>query len=107
VPLVVSGGAIGVLVLDYDDHQLEAEDPFVGALAGQCAIALERARLYERERSTAVTLQRSLLPDRLPEVPGLELAARFRAGSIDADVGATGTTCSPSRTAAWCWWSAT
>ena len=74
-------------MLDYDDHQLEAEDPFVGALAGQCAIALERARLYERERSTAVTLQRSLLPDRLPEVPGLELAARFRAGSIDADVG--------------------
>jgi PAS domain S-box-containing protein len=87
VPLVVSGGAIGALVLDYDDHQVEAEDPFVGALAGQCAIALERARLYERERSTAVTLQRSLLPDRLPEVPGLELAARFRAGSIDSDVG--------------------
>ena len=60
---------------------------FLGALAGQCAIALERARLYERERSTAVALQQSLLPDRLPVVPGVELAARFRAGSAEADVG--------------------
>jgi PAS domain S-box-containing protein len=67
-----------------------APDAFLGALAGQCAIALERARLYERERSTAVTLQRSLLPDRLPEVPGVELAASFRAGSVEADVGGDG-----------------
>jgi serine phosphatase RsbU (regulator of sigma subunit) len=87
LPLMVSGGTIGALVLDYDDHQVDADDAFVGALAGQCAIALERARLYERERATAVTLQRSLLPDRLPEVPGLELAARFRAGSIESEVG--------------------
>ena len=34
-----------------------------------------------------MTLQRSLLPDRLPDVPGVELAARFRAGSAEADVG--------------------
>ena len=87
VDLVVSGGRIGALVLDYDDIYPDADDAFLGALAGQCAIALERARLYERERSTAATLQRSLLPDRLPVVPGLELAARFRAGSAEADVG--------------------
>ncbi|MCY7372369.1 MAG: SpoIIE family protein phosphatase [Spirochaetaceae bacterium] len=52
-----------------------------------CAIALERARLYERERSTAVALQQSLLPHRLPTVAGVELAARFRPGSAEADVG--------------------
>lgn len=56
-------------------------------LAEVCAIALERARLYERERSTAVALQQGLLPDRLPTVPGVELAARFRPGSAEADVG--------------------
>jgi PAS domain S-box-containing protein len=87
VELVVSGGRIGRLVLDFDDPVADPDDAFLGALAGQCAIALERARLYERERTTAVTLQRSLLPDKLPDVPGVELAARFRAGSAEADVG--------------------
>ena len=67
---------------------MAAEDQaFLGALAGQCAIAVERARLFERERSTAVALQRSLLPDRLPDAAGVELAARFLPGSPDADVG--------------------
>jgi PAS domain S-box-containing protein len=85
--LVVSGGRIGYLRLRLPDPVGAEDASFLGALAGQCAIALERARLYERERSTAVALQKSLLPDRLPEVPGVELAARFRAGSADADVG--------------------
>ena len=87
VDLAVSGGRIGSLLLEYDDPVADLDDAFLGALAGQCAIALERARLYERERSTAATLQRSLLPDRLPDIPGVELAARFRAGSAEADVG--------------------
>ncbi len=85
--LVVSGGSIGVLRLSLAEPVAPDEDAFLGALAGQCAIALERARLYERERSTAVALQQSLLPDRLPDVPGVELAARFRPGSAEADVG--------------------
>ncbi|MEO7980611.1 MAG: SpoIIE family protein phosphatase [Sporichthyaceae bacterium] len=87
VELVIAGGLTGVLVLDFDSSVPEGDEAFLGALAGQCAIALERSRLYERERSTAVTLQRSLLPDRLPDVPGVELAASFRAGSAEADVG--------------------
>ena len=89
VDLAVPGGGEGALVLAFDDPgpDSEEDDAFLGALAGQCAIALERARLYERQRATAVTLQRSLLPDRLPEVAGLELAAWFQSGSADADVG--------------------
>jgi PAS domain S-box-containing protein len=87
VDLVVSGGRIGELVLTYDEPGFDSDQAFLGALAGQCAIALERARLYERERATAATLQRSLLPDRLPVVAGVDLAARFRAGSAEADVG--------------------
>lgn len=85
--LVVSGGRIGVLRLQLAEPVGPDDEPFLGALAGQCAIALERARLFERERATAVALQRSLLPAQLPEVPGIELAARFRAGSAEADVG--------------------
>jgi PAS domain S-box-containing protein len=88
LPLVVSGGRIGTLRLTRRDSDAAGEDrAFLGALAGQCAIAVERARLYERERSTAVALQRSLLPDRLPVSVGVELAARFLPGSAEADVG--------------------
>jgi PAS domain-containing protein len=90
LPLLVSGGRIGTLVLTLaEDHDPDGgeDSAFLGALAGQCAIALERARLYERERSTAVALQRSLLPDRLPDAPGVELAARFLPGAADAEVG--------------------
>jgi hypothetical protein len=62
LPLVVSGGRIGTLRLTRGEAEVAGEDrAFLGALAGQCAIALERARLYERERSTAMALQRSLL----------------------------------------------
>jgi len=43
---------------------------FLEALAGQCALALERASLFEREHATAETLQRSLLPTACPPCPG-------------------------------------
>jgi anti-sigma regulatory factor (Ser/Thr protein kinase) len=45
------------------------------------------ATLLARERGVAETLQHSLLPDRLPDLPGLRLAARYRAGSVGTQVG--------------------
>ncbi len=72
---------------DTDQAEVSADRVFLEALAGQFAIALERAKLYERERATAVALQLSLLPDRLPDAPGVELAASFRPGSAEAEVG--------------------
>lgn len=87
LPMGLPGGRAGLLRM----HLPAAPDPedrtLLAALAGQCAIALARAQLYERERATAVALQQSLLPDRLPDVPGVEMAARIRAGSPEADVG--------------------
>src|SRR5262249_56333897 len=55
----------------------DEERVFLEALAGQCALAVERASMFEREHTTAETLQRSLLPDRLPSVPGIILDARY------------------------------
>ena len=51
------------------------------------AVAAERASVYLHEHEIAETLQRSLLPDRLPELKGLTLAARYLPGSAGIDVG--------------------
>jgi anti-sigma regulatory factor (Ser/Thr protein kinase) len=45
------------------------------------------AEEVEHAASLAETLQRSLLPERLPELAGLAVAARYLAGSADAQVG--------------------
>jgi len=59
----------------------------VVGVATQAAIALDNARLYARQRSVAETLQQSLLPERLPSVPGVVMAARYQAGGPDVEVG--------------------
>jgi serine phosphatase RsbU (regulator of sigma subunit)/DNA-binding response OmpR family regulator/anti-sigma regulatory factor (Ser/Thr protein kinase) len=46
-------------------------------VAERVAVALERARLYEREHAVSTALQRSLLPAELPAVPGARLAVRY------------------------------
>lgn len=48
--------------------------------------ALDRTRQYERQRSVADALQVAVLPERLPDVPGLALAARYAPASTDAAV---------------------
>ncbi|MDP4508974.1 SpoIIE family protein phosphatase [Nonomuraea turcica] len=89
LPLLAAGRALGALRFSFTRPvKISQEDGvFLEALAGQCALAVERATLFEREHRTAETLQRSLLPDRLPVVKGLELAQRFRSGSRHVQVG--------------------
>jgi len=50
-------------------------------------LADENARLYAAQRSVAQTLQHSILPEVLPQVPGLALDARYIAGVADIDIG--------------------
>jgi PAS domain S-box-containing protein len=73
LPLLSSGAPLGALRFSFTRPRqiTDEERVFLEALAGQCALALERASLFEREHTTAETLQRSLLPDRLPTVPGI------------------------------------
>ena len=59
----------------------------LGALAAQAGQALQRALLYERQRRTAEVLQRGLLPQRLPAVPGITMAARYAPGAAGLRVG--------------------
>ncbi len=65
----------------------DEERVFLEALAGQCALAVERASMFEREHTTAETLQRSLLPDRLPSVPGIILDARYLPVTRNMEIG--------------------
>ncbi len=51
------------------------------------SLAIDNARLEERERQIATTLQRSLLPPSLPDIPGIDAAARYRAGGEGTVVG--------------------
>lgn len=60
------------------------EDELIGATMRGLRLAAEEV---EHAAAMAEALQRSLLPERLPDFPGLEVAARYVAGSADAQVG--------------------
>jgi PAS domain S-box-containing protein len=89
LPLLAAGAPLGALRFSFGRPRriTEEERVFLEALAGQCALAVERAGLYEREHTTAETLQRSLLPDRLPSVPGLVLTGRYLPVTRNMEIG--------------------
>lgn len=80
VPMRLGGRILGALTLvtsesrrtlDQFDVQLAEQ------VAARAAVAIENSRLYSQRSSIARTLQQSLLPDQLPEVPGFELASVY------------------------------
>jgi serine phosphatase RsbU (regulator of sigma subunit) len=90
VPLLARAGRrLGLLEFgDAAGGSFDDRDEAIATQLGlSVAVALENARLYEREHGIAQTLQRSLLPDHLPDVEGLELAARYRPAGDGQEVG--------------------
>jgi anti-anti-sigma factor len=90
VPLRARGRTFGALALVSTDARRRFEDAdlrIAEDLANRCALAADNARLYRHEHGVAETLQRSLLPDRLPVVAGVEFAARYLPGGAGVDVG--------------------
>jgi PAS domain S-box-containing protein len=89
VPLVVEGRVSGVIqVASTGKRSFGREDEsLLQLVADRAALAIEHARLYARELGIVETLQRSLLPESLPQVPGLLTAARYMPGGPGADVG--------------------
>lgn len=57
------------------------------SFAEQAGQALARTNVFEREHELAVSLQRSLLPEQLPEIDGLDLSGHYRAGGAGLEVG--------------------
>ena len=69
-------------------------EPFTAAdvalaeeLVARAAISMDNARLYRRERETALTLQRSLLPQEVHRTLGMEIAYRYLPSSVASEVG--------------------
>jgi PAS domain S-box-containing protein len=89
LPLLAAGQPLGALRFSFGSERRisEEERVFLEALAGQCSLAVERAEMYEREHATAETLQRSLLPDKLPTIEGLSLDARYLPVTRNMEIG--------------------
>ncbi|MGZ6674270.1 MAG: ATP-binding SpoIIE family protein phosphatase, partial [Solirubrobacteraceae bacterium] len=82
VPLLVEGAILGVLHVGTVTPRefTNADAALLQLAAAQAAPAIDRARLFDaldREHRNAVALQRSLLPDRLPNLVGIDAAARY------------------------------
>jgi PAS domain S-box-containing protein len=90
VPLVARGTTLGVaFFVRHRNQETFRHDDVVlaGELAARAAVSIDNARRYTRERATAVTLQRSLLPQRLPRQAAVEVASRYLPAGGHAGVG--------------------
>ncbi|GAA4554365.1 MULTISPECIES: SpoIIE family protein phosphatase [Streptomyces] len=90
VPLAARGTTLGVaFFVRHRNQEPFGHDDLVlaGELAARAAVSIDNARRYTRERATAVTLQRSLLPRRLPRQAAVEVASRYLPAGGQAGVG--------------------
>jgi serine phosphatase RsbU (regulator of sigma subunit) len=79
LPLRAAGRVLGAIGLAFTTpRRFDAtERAFLRAVADQVAVALERAALADVRREMAEVLQRSLLPARVPDLPGLQVVTRY------------------------------
>jgi serine phosphatase RsbU (regulator of sigma subunit) len=89
IPLATQAEILGTLTL----VSLDPDRPVAGevleaasSIAGQAALALDNARLYQQQKQFADSMQRSLLPRSRPRAEGLDIGAVY-ASSARMDVG--------------------
>jgi serine phosphatase RsbU (regulator of sigma subunit) len=90
VPMRVGNRILGAMTLvnaesgrTLDDFDLRLAQQ----VADRAAVAIENARLYSERSSIAHTLQQSLLPEQLPQIPGFELASVYIPAFESTEVG--------------------
>ncbi len=83
-PLYARGELLGVMSLalsrltDREERNYDAADrDLIGAIASRVAVAIDNSMLFETERATALAFQKSLLPQVIPDLDGLEVACRY------------------------------
>ena len=89
VPVATPAEVLATLMILSLDPARPLDDATVDtalAIAGQAALAIDNARLYQQQKDFADTMQRSLLPHVAPDLEGLELGAVYES-SARVDVG--------------------
>lgn len=90
VPLVTRRGVVGAIQFvsaESGRHYGPEDVSLAETAAGRVADALESSWLREQQRHVATVLQSALLPDVLPSIDGLDIAARYWAAGEVSDVG--------------------
>jgi serine phosphatase RsbU (regulator of sigma subunit) len=90
VPLVKRGRVLGAMQFVNSKTSrayTDADVTLAYAVGARIASTLVNIRLTEHQRMIATTLQASLLPESLPEIPGLEIAVRYWAAGEGTQVG--------------------
>lgn len=82
VPMVARGRTLGAITFvsaesgrSFDEADLQLAEE----LARRAAMAVDNARLYTELSGIADTLQAELLPTEIPDIPGVDVAVRYRA----------------------------
>ncbi|MGW5848917.1 SpoIIE family protein phosphatase [Streptomyces sp. NPDC055254] len=90
VPLIARGQVLGAL----DLKRARNPEPFgeddvllASELAARAAVSIDNARWYQRERHTALSLQRHLLPQHPPTAAGLDIAYRYQPAGVADETG--------------------
>ncbi|GHF69843.1 magnesium or manganese-dependent protein phosphatase [Streptomyces mashuensis] len=89
LPLIAQGrpiGAIGLLYSDSRGFTRHERNLFI-ALGSGLAQSIARAMLFDQEHDLAEGLQQSMLPRRIPQVPGAQIAVRYRSARMGRDIG--------------------
>jgi serine phosphatase RsbU (regulator of sigma subunit) len=88
-PLHARGRLLGALTFGNRPGRpfTDSDIDLAKAVASRAAVIVDNARLLHEQSVVARALQDSLLPARLPDIPGLELGARYRAAGQGLDVG--------------------
>ena len=79
-------GTLSLVSLDPAHPLTAATTELALSIAGQAALAVDNARLYQQQKAFTDAMQRSLLPRSQPELPGIEVAAIYES-SARVDVG--------------------
>ncbi|MEW1698846.1 SpoIIE family protein phosphatase [Streptomyces sp. NPDC093249] len=89
LPLVARNRVIGMLTLGRpsEDHFRQEILELAEDLSRRAALALDNARLYSERVAISQSLQRSLLPPRTPDIPGVEVDVIYRAAGEGNEVG--------------------
>ncbi|MFF5369921.1 SpoIIE family protein phosphatase [Streptomyces sp. NPDC013187] len=90
VPMRARGLTLGVATFSRhrNPEAFEQDDLLLGQeITDRAGLCIDNARRFTRERATSLTLQSSLLPQRLPEQSALDVASRYLPASAQAGVG--------------------